>query len=117
MQSPSHVMVEVGLALAIVYILFFKKAYDPSKKCVAVSRLTQLAIHDDCAGRPCRKSMSASRHFTVLHGHVCRGYGARAVAGLSEKEKEELIAEWEPEPLGELAAVAAALTAAVQVAS
>lgn len=59
LQSPSHVMVEVGLALAIVYILFFKKAYDPSKK----------------------------------------GYGARAVAGLSEKEKEELIAEWEPEPL------------------
>ncbi len=32
MHSPSHVMLEAGLVLAILYIWFFKKAYDPSKK-------------------------------------------------------------------------------------
>lgn len=30
----------------------------------------------------------------------CRGYGGRGLPDLTEKEKEELIAEWEPEPLG-----------------
>lgn len=39
MHSPSHVLVEVGLALAIVYILFVKKSYDPSKKWVGVHAL------------------------------------------------------------------------------
>lgn len=30
----------------------------------------------------------------------CRGYGGRAAPELSSGEKEELIAEWQPDPLG-----------------
>ena len=37
----------------------------------------------------------------------CRGYGQRGLQGLTAAEKEELIAEWEPEPLGACAAGAA----------
>lgn len=58
-ENPVHVVLEVVLVLAILYIIVVKRSYDPKQK----------------------------------------GYGARAVSGLSDREKDELIADWEPEPL------------------
>lgn len=57
--GATHVVIETALIIVILYILIFKRSYDPKK----------------------------------------RGYGARGVASLSQKEQDELIADWEPEPL------------------
>lgn len=55
-ESPWHVAIETGLILFILWVVFFKKQYNPEKK----------------------------------------GFGARDPDELTEKEKQELIDEWEP---------------------
>lgn len=57
-ENPAHLVIETGLVLFVLYIMVFKRAYDPVK----------------------------------------RGYGARKIV-LSEAENQELLDEWEPEPL------------------
>jgi serine palmitoyltransferase len=57
--NPTHVIVETALIVVILYILLFKRSYNPRKK----------------------------------------GFGGNAPPPLSKAEVEELIDEWEPEPL------------------
>lgn len=58
-DSPTHVIIETTLIVAMLYILLVKRTYDPSK----------------------------------------RGYGARRVVELTEREEEELLQEWQPDSL------------------
>ena len=60
-DSPVHFATEVALVAFILYILLFKRSYDPQKK----------------------------------------GYGGRKPTDLGDSMREELLADWEPEPLGE----------------
>lgn len=77
-ESPVHIVLEGALVVVILYIVLFKRSYDPKRK----------------------------------------GYGGREAAGLTDREKDELIAEWEPEPLvsktGPAAVVASAALSPAQ---
>ena len=104
-ESPWHVAIETGLIFFIVWVVFFKTQYNPETKCVVALVVCPVrravTRHGHRHGPPPRSPLTLVRPFE--HDLAVRlrrrGFGARDPEVLSEKEKQELIDEWEPIPL------------------
>lgn len=78
--SPMHVLAETSLVIVIVYILLFKKSYDPTKRCGV-------------------RGWRWLRVGSLTPSSACSGYGERPPEELTEAEIDEMVEEWRPEPL------------------
>lgn len=105
---PVHLFIELTLAVFIGYITLVKKAYDPTKRCVLAAARAGAGGAPSAAssgararGAPVTRRSSPRTPLSSLRLALPRsGYGGRGMPELSEKEREELLAEWQPEPLG-----------------